>query len=273
MTAALPLLAALLGAPLDPPAPDHEIDRRVRELARQLSDKGTGSYLRQEATLELKKIGPRARAAVPALLRALHEPGRGWAAAEALQKVDPDNKEAVPALVRDLNSRDPDVRLNACAVLPDFGERARVAIPALVRALCDPDRWVRRVATTSLTDLDPAGPATAAALGALLLDREPDDLGLMYSLKPAARNLLATVLGGDLAAVGPAVQRYSEALWSKRDRVRERRLWAAAKLTELGLAAKPALPALRLAADDGDPQVCRAATEALKRVEGQGTRR
>jgi len=75
-----------------------------------------------------------------------------------------------------------------------------------------------------------------------------------------------------VGAVGTATI-YLNYLQKARESVRERRRWAAARLAELGPAARPALPALRLAADDGDPVVRRAAVDALKKVEGQETRR
>src|SRR5262249_43629245 len=85
---------------------------------------------------------------------------------------------------------------------------------------------------------------------------------------------------------GPAPRVTHRGLWHGERQVREypgllrwlrfsyqrRRLWAASRLAELGPAARPALPALRLAADDGGPVVRRAAAEALKKVEGQGPR-
>src|SRR5262245_19912892 len=302
MIAVLPLLAAFLGAaPLDPPGSNRDIDERVRELTWYFAEERVpGGDSRRKAARELEKMGSAARAA---LLRALHDPRVGKDAAHALVWVDPDNKEAVPALVRDLRAQKPGVRRHSCDVLGAFGEKARPAIPALVGALRDPEydvrwgaahtlgevgRWDRRAvvglvralgdpsrqvwqeATLSLAKVDPAGARTAAALGALLLDWEPDDSERCLVIR--ADVLLAAVLDGGLDAV-TAVQDYLGRLELVRGCIRNRRLLAATKLAELGPAARPALPALRLAAEDGDPVVRRAAAEVLKKVEGQGRRR
>jgi HEAT repeat protein len=298
MTAA-PLLAVLLGAAfLDPPAADGDIDKRVRELAWYFADEGWPDVSsRRKAARELERMGSPARAA---LLRALHDRIDGTGAARALLAVDPDNKEAVPALLPDLKGLDPGVRCHACNVLGVFGEKGRPAIPALVGALRDPDSDVRRLAAHALAEVgrrdrravmglvcalgdpvrevwhtaalalakvDPAGARTIAALGALLLDREPDESirRLMYS----AKTLLDLALAEGAVV---AVKVYLNDLEAMQESVRKRRLLAVANLAELTPAVKPALPALRLAADDGDPHVRRAAAAVLKELEGQEKR-
>src|SRR5437588_857047 len=84
MTAALPLLAVFLATPLDPPPADRDTERRVTELARQVADQGLDFFARVDAVEALAKLGPAAKAAVPALLRALHDPSCATYAASAL---------------------------------------------------------------------------------------------------------------------------------------------------------------------------------------------
>jgi len=241
MTAALPLLAAVLvAAPLDPPTADRDIDKRARELAQQLADQGADADMRREAAEELSRFKGMARPAIPTLVRALRDPDAG-------------------------------VRSEVAYALGRVSKGDRRAISGLVGALGDPAREVWHEATLSLAKIDPTGPRTAAALGALLLDRQPDEY-LRRAMIQHAKLLLTLVLAGDLDAA-EAVEAYLEVLRGLRSSVRARRKDAASKLAKLGPAGRPALPALRLAAEDGDPLVRRAAVEALKKVEGQGTRR
>src|SRR5262245_33046505 len=240
MTAALSLLAAFLAAPLDPPTAERDTDKRVRELAQLVVDKAADPAERRMAALELAGLGEKARLAIPALVRALRDP-------------------------------DGPVQSSAATALGLVGKGDRRAITGLVRALGDPDRLVRYEATMSLTFLAPAGPATAAALGAVLLDRLYDEY--LSSVGFLAKGLLVPLVTGYVDVEGSGGWGDLYTLQALGDSVRGRRLWAAFKLAELGPAARPALPALRLAAEDGDPVVRRAAVEALKKVEGQGTQR
>jgi HEAT repeat protein len=105
----------------------------------------------------LKKLGPQAAAAVPALILALREGhssrpppkslfdalgsgGDGYlrrGAAETLAKIGPAARPAVPSLIEALESR-PTVATTAAAVLSAFPDDAAISVPAIAKVL---DRW------------------------------------------------------------------------------------------------------------------------------------
>src|SRR5262245_50459179 len=95
----------------------------------------------------------------------------------ALPAADRATERRVADLARQVADEGLDLerRYNAALQLGKIGTAAKSAVPALLRALRDPDRRVWQMAAESLRRVDPAGPATAAALGALLLDWKPDE--------------------------------------------------------------------------------------------------
>jgi HEAT repeat protein len=102
----------------------------VPELAAAVLDQNLN--VRFFAAKTLANVGPDAKAAIPALIKALATfPGgtppldgpqryyadTRWVAAEALGAVGPGAKDAVPALQKALNDSSPDVRSAAAAAL------------------------------------------------------------------------------------------------------------------------------------------------------------
>jgi HEAT repeat protein len=147
----------------------------------------------------LGKMGPEARAAVPALLRCLHDrPAfrvevlellnrladreRAWRPlGEALllggdetastwvwNRFTDDHERAVPALLRALGSNDPDRRRRAAMLLGHTAKPGSTEVVAgLTPLLEDGSPAVRVEAAASLAALDPEGPATAQAVAIL----------------------------------------------------------------------------------------------------------
>src|SRR5262249_42623015 len=114
-------------------------------------------------------------------------------------------------------------------------------------------------------------PARAAGRGAQLLDRQYDEY--LGPLGEAVLELFAPLATGVFDPTRLAtVESLLDDLHRRSLGVRSDRQEAAHVLARLGPAARPALPALRLAAQDGDPVVRRAAAEALRKVEGEGPR-
>src|SRR5215831_2750218 len=162
------LLAVASGAPAD-----QATQERVRRLIAELKD--GDERARSQAAYDLERLGPAAKAAVPALLGALRDRQiGGYQAACALRVIDPDNEQGVRLLVRDLSHPQADARYNAAGVLGLFGARARAALPALVAVLRVPDRAVRLAAASSLHEIEPGHPAAVPVLAALVLDPQAD---------------------------------------------------------------------------------------------------
>ncbi len=107
-------------------APPHEV--LLPALIAALDDEAT----REEAAIQLKGLGTKARSAVPALLRAARAapPGKGTVLIEAVLRLDPDNVEIIPLLIE----RDFEGGLEELA---RRGPRAESAIPALQRYIRD----------------------------------------------------------------------------------------------------------------------------------------
>jgi HEAT repeat protein len=103
--------------------------------------------VQQEAALALGRLGPAARAAVPALiktLRAKHAPNKVYVyaarkeAAKTLGRIGPAAESAVPALIEVLQDESPSAILvheAAVTALGDIGQPAELVVPALIQAL------------------------------------------------------------------------------------------------------------------------------------------
>jgi HEAT repeat protein len=150
-TMLLPALAG--GAPAAAPPRDHFLRERVRQLRH-------GDVLqRQDAAFLLGRMGPRAQAAVPALIECLGDPDLRRPAALALGRIGPG---ALPALLRALRSDDAGIRSAAARGLTGVGP---AAIPGLVRELKDPEPAVRLAAADALGGM---GPKASDAIPALV---------------------------------------------------------------------------------------------------------
>jgi HEAT repeat protein len=182
-------------------------------------------HLRAEAAEALGRIGPAARAAVPALIDALKDPEeperhrdpepsdrpapveRAPArtvrdrAAEALGKIGPAAKDAVPALSRALNDPDKAVGTRAAEALGRIGPAAKAAVPALLTAFKDDKR--RAVGDRAAEALGRMGPAAKTAVPVLsraLNDgsrRELAGRALVQIGQPAVPVLVDAYLGFD----------------------------------------------------------------------------
>ncbi len=90
---------------------------------------------------------------VPTLIEALKDPDSdvGYGAAQALGRIGPEAKAAVPALIKALVD-DPrnTVRSHAAQALGQIGPEAKAAVPALIEALKDENENVRNAADGAL---------------------------------------------------------------------------------------------------------------------------
>jgi HEAT repeat protein len=163
----------------DPEKPFKPIAELVKDITSQSMDrKKTDTEGSFYAIQNLGRMGPGARAAVPALVEALDTDDRRKAVfvAWALGAIGPHARDAVPALIRALNRPYP-VKNTKWEFNPDgfvawalgrIGPDAKEAVPLLAAALHGEDVWARRPAAWALAQMGPeAEPAADALIGAL----------------------------------------------------------------------------------------------------------
>ncbi len=256
------------------------------KLAAQLT---TGDRdAKREASFQLEKLGPAAKDAVPALIKALDETdSQIWAnSIAAIAAIGPDAKDAVPKLLEMLDgSRTRSFRffdrsqpiLRAAHALTSIGDAAK---PALLEALKSSDTNLRTGAAKALGGF---GPKASDAIPALIENFTSEDPSLraeivdalsligpasvaplrasLASPDPKFRGGSARALGalGELAvAAGPdLLQRLAK---ENDDRARIAMISA---LPTIGLPQEQILPPLLTALRDNSDELRRAATNAL----------
>jgi len=112
---------------------------------------------RQLGAVLLAAVGPKAKAAVPALLEAA-ESRDSWvclSVARALWNIDRQTNAAVRLYTRSLQSTNSSHRQVALVYLRQMGTAARAARPQIQAALKDSDDLVRREAEKALREVDP----------------------------------------------------------------------------------------------------------------------
>jgi HEAT repeat protein len=144
---------ALLGALRDPD-PDH----------------------RRSAIWVLRDIGPEAHDAAPALVEALRDEGCVYGmsipdcARGALGRIGPAARAAVPALTRDLRGPDAHTRFTAAVALVRITGRTDPYLPFVLELLAASDWRVRREAFVFLEEIGPAAAAAVPRLVQILKD-------------------------------------------------------------------------------------------------------
>ena len=268
MVKALLSCATLLALAPSTPA-DEGTREQVRCLVLKLKDENPDVHLC--AAYDLERLGPSAKAAVPALLKALRDREAGHGAAQPLLKIDPDNRQGVRLLVKDLAHPRADVRVHAASVLRSFGAKARPALPALLSVLRDSEREVRFLAARSLNDIQPGHPAAVRVLAAAVLDRQTE--AHLPILPRVGRPFFGPLVTGRVEpeALGMLRACYFDLLIQQLN-ISTRRQYSLWTLGSMGQAARAAAPVLRAALQDGDRGVRESAAEALKDIEGKSVR-
>jgi HEAT repeat protein len=100
--------------------------------------------VRESAVLALNEVGPFAKKAVPALLRALTDHELCGIACRALKSIKVKATILIPVLTKVLESADGKARWEAAYELGELSYRGVNALPALLRVLRDDDVTVRR---------------------------------------------------------------------------------------------------------------------------------
>jgi hypothetical protein len=126
--------------------------RPVRRLIRVRLGNSDSAIVREKGAQLLGKLGPRAKAAVPELLRALGDPDMTVAttAAGALGRI---GEPAVAGLIAATTSTNQITRHMAVFALGEIGHPARESIPALISRLEDSYLFVQSSASWSLAQM------------------------------------------------------------------------------------------------------------------------
>ena len=155
------------------------------------------------------KIGPGAKAAVPALAELLKDSDSGvrYDALSALGNIGPEARTAVPALAEMLTEKDDGIADAALQALAKMGTYAKAAIPSLIRLVRDRNSDSRNAAAVVLGEIRPrGGRAAVPAFAGLLKDKDES---------PWLQRIAAVAL----AKIGPAAARRSELLDGKDERM------------------------------------------------------
>jgi len=164
----------------------------------------------------IARIGPAAKAAVPALIEALSDenPRIRNEVLFAIAAIGPEAKEAVPMVAKLLNDPEMDVRYGACYALGKIGRAAMPAKAELQRTLDSPDQFLAMAGAWALACIHPECQETAAKSVPVLIKA-------LAASDAMSRLRAAEVLGllGPLAR--PAAAAVQKALQDEDQRVRE----------------------------------------------------
>jgi HEAT repeat protein len=126
--------------------------KKLSEWIKQLQD-DKDAEARGEAAHQIGVMGKTAKAAVPALAKALKDKDddvRDWAC-YALANIGPDAKEALPALEDVLlNDKVKHVRRESAVAIGSLHDAGKAAVPSLRKTLKDPDPWMRHFSAVAL---------------------------------------------------------------------------------------------------------------------------
>ena len=228
----------------------------VEKLTQQLASPDAGT--RRDAAFQLGKLGPGAKAALPALIKALQDSDRQvWAfSIAAITAMGPEAKEAIPALLDGFDTRGArggrererrQGMVRSAYALTRIGPEA---IPPLIQALSAEDNGLRAGAARALSGMGPlakeAIPALRANLGHGELPVRMEAVNALALIGPDAVGPVGAALGAD-----EPLQRGSAAL----------------TLAQLGPVAKNAEPALlQMLAKETDAGARAAALTALPKI-------
>jgi len=288
-------------APARDPAATAAASRPASAWSAELKD--ASGLVRSQAALALAELGAAGREAEPALTATLRDPDPDVraAAVAALGRIGPEGKSAVEGLARALSDDDWFVRLGAAQALQGLGAPAAPAAPALIQAMKPADlikdfRPVRcGAAMVALARIDPRAkdlePAFRMVVAKLLEDERQGSFGARatgarllgecgaaaLSTSPSLAKLLQDPDGDVRVASAEALLKIApekqgeaalavlvDALKHPDLLVRRR---AAEALGGRGPLSRSALPDLRAAVQDAEPEVRRAAQEALRRID------
>ncbi len=233
------------------------------------------------------ELGARARAAVPALTKAVRladDAETRWRAARALAAIGPPARPAVGTLIKVLEDSDPMVRAYAAHAIGKIGpgeDEKKETIAALVQRAVDKSNLVRREVREALLAIGAPSEITIPLLVRVLQESEPQAVGLaLETLAQAGKKALPSLcqaLGHDKACywaclvieqIGPEAESAVPQLMHciRRDEP-EVRIEALLALAAIGKAARPATEqVIEILASDPQIGVRYAAAYALGKL-------
>ncbi len=112
---------------------------------------------RAEAARQLGQIGPRAKAAIPDLIKVLNgkDPAPRSPAALALGQIHSEPDTIIPLLMKLLDDPQDGVPESAVGGMGQFGGLAKAAVPKLLQLLKGPDKDMRHAAVIALQQIAP----------------------------------------------------------------------------------------------------------------------
>src|ERR1043166_1844566 len=243
--------------------------------------------VRYSALNTLKDLGPVAEPAIPALIKAItaypDDPSSSWESSQALTRI---GAAAVPALKQAAQSTDPQLRIWACAALVKSEGTNSPSLRHLADTLPQSLRAIEMIGPL-------AGPIVPQIKEAMKRSNSREFVYALATIGPAAEPAMPEVLKAletkdplgkidairairaiNAASAKDAVPLLVEALGAnntadafpagQQPRIREE---AAETLGKIGVAARPAIPALIQALEDSEERVLAKPVTAIKRID------
>jgi HEAT repeat protein len=210
--------------------------------------------VRKQAAYDLGVVGPDARDAIPALIKALGDENAivGGVAYSALVKIGP---AAIPLLVDAMDDPNAAIRNGVVRTLDCFDKEAEIAVPRLIRALKEPDRFDIKYIMFALGDIGhPAKEAIPVLEEMLISENQPAEIKI---------NAADTIydITGEVDKAVPSIMSFLT------DDNNEVRVMAIQVLGSIGADAKAALQELReIVEHDTNSDVREAAKVAIQRI-------
>lgn len=169
------------------------------EIMKRRSDPG-----QFHAARAIGNMGPRAKAAVPALSGALANPEGGVAAATAvaLGAIGPDAAPSVPALRKALHHSSQNVRRRAVIALGAIGPGAKEALPDVLELLAGPDQVLRADAVLAVAGITREGDMVKRAYAVIAGRGSAPDSLYLYEMAEEMKGL-----GDGAAALAPLMEK------------------------------------------------------------------
>jgi HEAT repeat protein len=238
--------AAIALAGIEPPA-----ELAVPVLIEALGHLDDGDLEVHDVPTALARLGPAAKAAMPALIALVIQGHARRNILETLVQVDPDGKECVPALVFALKHRDLEIVDTAARCLRLLGPKATLAVPALAAVLSRKFtknggvQWRDEPRVTAVKAIGRIAPGTPDAIAALIGALESD-----YPVAAVAAGTLGSFGRASKAAVPALIE--AAGTNAEHDANAEVRSAAILALGEIGADARPAVGMLRTLCNPND---------------------